>query len=82
MALKIKPEHLAHLKSELSKHDGDFHRSRYLAAGLSTKRYQWDLLRHAVGMSWVCDTLYPYLNDSHIQSALNHLVKPLETRTP
>ena len=75
--MKIKKEHLAYLRTEMAKHDGDFHRSRYIAAGLTTTRYQWDLLRHAVGMTWVCDTLYPYLNDTHIQSALNALVKPL-----
>lgn len=75
--MKIKPEHLEHMRQALAKLDGDFHRSRYQAAGLSTKRYQWDLLRAARLMPWVCDTLYTYMDDMHIQTALNKLVKPL-----
>jgi O-methyltransferase involved in polyketide biosynthesis len=76
--MKIKPEHLEFLRQALAKHDTDFHRSRYVAAELSDKRYRWDLMRHAVGMAWVCGTLYPYLNDDHIDTALRRLVKPLE----
>lgn len=76
--MKIKAEHLEHLRQGLAKWDTDFHRSRYIAAGLSTKRYQWDLIRAAGLMTWLCDTLYPYLNDTHIQTALNKLVQPLK----
>ena len=75
--MKIKPEHLRHLAAAIGKADTEFHRSRYLAAGLSTTRYQWDLLRHVGLMPWLCDTLYSYLNDAHIQTALNKIVKPL-----
>jgi len=75
--MKIKPEHFAHLQATLAKHDTEFHRSRYAAAGLSTTRYQWDIVRHANLMTWLCDTLYSYLNDTHIQTALNKIIKPL-----
>lgn len=75
--MKMKPEHFAHLKASVSKLDTEFHRSRYQAAGLSTKRYQWDALRAAGLMSWLCGTLYAYLDDQHIQTALNKIVKPL-----
>jgi hypothetical protein len=75
--MKIKPEHLAHMKSAFEKWDTDYYRSRYQAAGLSTRRYQWDLVRAAGLTQWLCDTLYPYANDEHIQTALNRLVKPL-----
>jgi hypothetical protein len=75
--MKIKPEHLAHLRDAVAQHDTEFHRSRYAAAGLTTMRYQWDLVRHAGLMPWLCDTLYQYLNDTHIQTALNRIVKPL-----
>lgn len=76
--MKMQPSHFAHLQQALAPLDTDFHRSRYAAAGLSTRRYQWDMVRHAGLMSWLCDTLYPYLNDTHIQTALNKIVKPLE----
>ena len=77
--MKIKPEHFAHMRATIAPLDTDFHRARYAAAGLSTTRYQWDLLRHAGLMTWLCDTLYAYLDDVHIQTALNKIVAPLET---
>jgi len=75
--MKIKPEHLAHIRAAIAPLDTDFHRSRYAAAGLSTKRYQWDMLYQAGLTPWICDTLYKYMDDTHIQTALNRLVKPL-----
>jgi len=42
---------------------------------LSPMRYRWDLLRIAVPVRWVCDELYPYLNDDHIDTALRHITK-------
>ena len=77
--MKIKPEHLEHMRQAIAKWDTDFYRSRYEAAGLSTTRYQWDLVRAAGLMPWLCDELYSYLNDTHIQTALNKIVKPLNT---
>lgn len=78
--MKIKPEHVEHIRQAVEKHDTAFHRSRYIAAGLSTTRYQWDLIRHAGLMPWLCDTLYQYANDTHIQTALNKVIKPLEPK--
>lgn len=75
--IKMKPEHVAHIRAAIGKWDTAYHRDRYAAAGLSTTRYQWDLVRAAGLMPWICDTLYPYLNDTHIQTALNRLVKPI-----
>lgn len=76
--MKIKPEHLEHMRAALTPHDTEFHRSRYIAAGLSDTRYRWDILRHAGLMTWLCDVLYTYLNDTHIDTALRSLVKPLK----
>lgn len=76
--MKMQPQHLEHMRAAIAKFDTDFYRARYAAAGLTTRRYQWDLVRAAGLMPWLCDTLYTYLNDSHIQTALNKLIKPLE----
>jgi hypothetical protein len=65
------------MRQALAKHDTDFHRSRYKAAGHSDKRYQWDLARHAGLIPYFCDVLYAYLNDDHINTALKRLVRPL-----
>lgn len=76
--MKMTREHFDQLAAMLRPHDTGFHRDRYAAAGHSTRRYQWDLVRHAGAMSFICDALYQYLNDDHIQTALNRIVKPLE----
>lgn len=77
--MKIKPEHVQHMREALAKWNTDFHRSRYAAAGLSTKRFQWDAVRAAGLIPWICDTLYAYANDDHIQTALNRIIAPLES---
>lgn len=51
----------------------------YRKDGLSNMRLNWDVLRAATiegrnGMAWICSELYPYLNDSHIGSALAHIM--------
>lgn len=75
--MKMQPAHFAHLRAALTNVDTEFHRARYAAAGLSTRRYQWDAVRAAGLMPWLCGTLYSYLNDDHIQTALNRVIKPL-----
>jgi hypothetical protein len=76
--MKMRKEHVAHIKAAVAKFDTDFHRSRYAAAGHSDKRYRWDLFRHAGLIGWCCDELYSYLNDEHIDTALRSIVKPLK----
>lgn len=79
--MRMRPEHIAHIKAAIAPHNTDFHRSRYAAAGLSDQRYRWDLFNHAGLMPWCCAELYPYLNDDHIDTALRSLVKPLDRTT-
>jgi hypothetical protein len=65
-------------------HDTAQRRAEYAAKGLSDKRYRWDLSYLSGNANnpesctrFVCDTLYTYLNDSHIDTALRSIVKPL-----
>ena len=42
------------------------------------KRYRWDMLRAANingknGITWICDNLYSYLDDTHIDTALRNI---------
>lgn len=76
--MKMKPEHYEHIAQAVKKDDNDFHRSRYARAGLSDTRYRWDLVRHVGLMPWICDTLYQYLNDSHIETALKRIISSLD----
>jgi hypothetical protein len=42
------------------------------------KRFRWDMFRLGGLTSWTCDTLYPYLNDDHIDTALRHVFRGIE----
>jgi hypothetical protein len=75
--MKITSDHFDAMALALSSVDTPERRAAYRAANLTTRRYQWDLVRIAGLMSWLCDNLYKYLNDDHIQTALNRIVKPL-----
>ncbi len=54
-------------------------RNQYLSAGLTDKRYRWDVL-HASRPNgkpywkFLTDELYPYLDDTHIDTALRHII--------
>jgi len=78
--MKIQPNHyklLSDAMGEALVSRPDMYQS-YQDAGLSGMRYRWDLLRasrieNVGGISWICDTLYKYLNDDHIDTALRRI---------
>lgn len=87
--MKIKPEHYSHMLEEcrhVARHM-PYNRAEYIARISSIpniekstdpdKRYRWDLM-YAAGLSrYVCDNVYPYANDDHIDTALRQIVKEL-----
>jgi hypothetical protein len=85
MSLKITPEHYAYMKEKL--------RLQVMLVSIPTrrallcsdprvrdagKRLRWDMLYQAGLSPWICAALYPYMDDSHIDSALKQIVKELE----
>jgi hypothetical protein len=42
------------------------------------KRLRWDMLYCAIGSRWICDNLYSYLNDDHIDAALRSIMRQYE----
>jgi len=81
--VKITPEHYTAIKEAIKPLDVEANRRHYRKNGLSDQRYRWDLLRSTLidgkgGIRWICDALYPYLNDDHIDTALRSIVPPLE----
>lgn len=84
MALKINQEHLQFIKEQfLTKSKDELKKYKELLKTDSLvkdieQRFRWDLLYGLVGSEWVCDNLYPYLNDDHIDSALKQICKELE----
>ncbi len=84
--MKIKPEHLAHMQAAIQPLDTVGRRQLYLESRFPNadkvrdinKRYRWDLLQSACLTSWLCDTVYPYAHDDHIDTALRSIVKDLK----
>jgi len=89
--MKIKPEHFNHIKQEidntLSLHGQDNLIKEYETGLFSRsdktkdlqKRFCFDLMFGAGLSKYVCDTLYSYLNDDHIYTALKAIC-PTVTR--
>ena len=75
--LKLTIEHQEHIRNAISKFDTIDNRFIYVNAGLSDRRYRWDLLHRAGLGSWLCSNVYSYANDEHVDSLLRKLVKPL-----
>lgn len=89
--MKIKPEHLAELKSAVARTDTSEKRAIYLEGSFPNadkvkdlnKRYRWDVLYASglkigdgVGTSGL--PLYGYLDDTHIDTALRSIVPDLK----
>jgi hypothetical protein len=88
--MKIKPEHLTHMKAVIDKfieanggkevliekyETGDFPRSETVK-DLNT-RFCFDMLYRANLLLWVIDNIYPYANDAHIETALKSILPKL-----
>jgi hypothetical protein len=72
--MKMQTAHFDHIAEKIAALDTPALRAAYRDAGLSLKRYQWDMTWKAGLSAYICDTLYPYLNDDHIQTALNRII--------
>lgn len=74
MALKITGPDYEYLRKHILANSKAPTWPQYKAQGLSHKRWRWDLM-YAAGLTrWTCDTLYKYLNDDHIDSALRRIL--------
>jgi hypothetical protein len=73
--MKITNEHLNTLAALIAPLDTPEKRAAYRAQNLTDKRYRWDLTY--VATRFICDALYPYLDDTHIDTALRTIVRPL-----
>lgn len=81
--MKIKPEHVAHMKAAINGfladnpdivgryETGNFPRSDKVK-NLET-RFLFDLLHAANLTGFVCETIYPYANDTHLRTALKSI---------
>jgi len=83
--MKITQQHFDHIKSSISaiwtqeKHD--CHRQFILNEGKAKdveKRLRHDWIYYAGLSAWICDNLYGYMNDTHIDTALRNVMIDLQ----
>ena len=58
--------------------NGQFHNSDKVKD--LNMRFRWDMLHCAIGSSWVCNNLYNYMGDRHIDSALKKIVPAIQRK--
>jgi hypothetical protein len=78
--MKIQPKHYQYLM-ELVDDFIDMNpimSSDYKEAGLSETRFLFDVLYALKINDFICDTLYLYLDDTHLHTALKRINKELE----
>ena len=81
--MKIKPEHVAYMQDKFLavahkiKAHRDFLKSDQRVKDVE-KRLRWDISYAAIGSKWICDNIYPYANDLHLDTALKHIMRIIE----
>ena len=78
--MKIKPKDLAYMINELRKIDFAKLHSEILTDGRYkdfNKRFRWDAARKAGLITFITQTLYEYMDDSHVDTALRTSIKHL-----
>lgn len=76
--MKITKEHLQIMAEAIKPLDTEERRKTYREQGLSDTQYRFDLLYRSGLTYFVCDTLYKYVNDTHIATALKHIVPSIQ----
>jgi len=61
--MKITAEHYEALSTLVSNHYTKQTAEQYKDAGLSYRRFLHDALFNTSASKWICDNLYPYMND-------------------
>jgi len=72
--MKIKPEHLAELGRLVAKYDNPARRQEALSLGWEESRYRYWLCGKRDVLDFICRTLYTYLEDTHINTAMRHII--------
>ena len=73
--MKIRPEHYIVLRDAIRAIPNTQREAILTDVQRSPKRRRWDLLWASGTLRFVCDTLYSYVNDDHIDTALRAIEK-------
>ena len=76
--MKIKPSDFVTLRTLVAAHDCPQSRRDAIALGWTHAKYIWWVTGRRDVLAFICDTLYKYLNDTHIDTALRRIIPPLE----
>ena len=85
--MKIRSEHYQYLLNAIKPMASKIaeHRAFIIEEGKAKDvetRLAWDLLWLSVPSNWVCDNLYPYMDNSHLNTAVKSILKTLEGAQP
>ena len=72
--MKIKLEHIEHMKHLIGNASKAPTRSTYRNLGLSAMRWRWDVARSAGLIPFFGEELYKYADDTHIDTALRFIL--------
>jgi hypothetical protein len=81
--MKILPEHYGQIKQVFSQNKDKItsYRTTLLELAKPPKdlemRLRWDAINVLLGSAWICHKIYPYANDTHLDSALKKIVEEL-----
>ncbi len=83
--MKVKPEHLQHMRDAINAFVEQYGADKLAAHKLALAshprvkdvetRYRWDLFTAAGLTRYACDVLYTYCTDTHIDTALRSIVR-------
>ena len=73
--MKITQEHYDHMYRVMMDYSKTPLLSSYTKSGLTEKQWRWDWAIKAGLIKWICDNLYPYMNDDNIDTALRKITK-------
>lgn len=79
--MKIRPEHLEYIQNAISGLDKELVAEHARVVRESGKykdfamRMRWDIFHSCIPSNWVCDNLYSYMDDTHLNSALKACMK-------
>jgi hypothetical protein len=78
--MKITPEHYEFMRSAMAQVPADKVAAHREALKNDPRvrdlnmRLRWDVLHATVPSKWICDNIYPYANDTHIDTALKRIM--------
>lgn len=77
--MKITPEHLAELRRLVAEYDTPACRQEARSMGWTAPRYHYWVIGKPKVLAFVCDTLYQYLHDTHIYTAMRRIIPTIES---